>query len=46
MHIGEIEEDESTQMFQSQFSVTVVDPATGSPIGAITIGINVDDLLQ
>ena len=46
MHIGEIEEDESTQMFQSQFSVTVVDPDTGSPIGAVTIGINVGDLLQ
>ena len=46
IHIGEIEEDESTQMFQSQFSITVVDPATGSAIGAVTIGINVGDLLQ
>jgi hypothetical protein len=42
--IGEVEEDESTQMFQSQISYTVTNPATGEAIGAITIGINVDAL--
>lgn len=46
VHIGNIEEDESSQMFQSQFSVTVVDPDNGSPIGAVTVGINVEELLQ
>lgn len=42
--IGEVEEDESTQMFQSQISYTVTDPATGNAIGAITVGVNVDAL--
>ncbi|MCF5841165.1 hypothetical protein [Aeromonas veronii] len=42
--IGEVEEDESTQMFQSQISYTVTDPTTGNAIGAITVGINVDAL--
>jgi hypothetical protein len=39
-----VERDESTQMFQSQVSTTVVDPATGAPIGTITVGVNVDAL--
>jgi len=43
-HISEVEEDESTQMFQSQVSHAVIDPATGKVIGAITIGINVEEL--
>lgn len=41
--VDEVEEDESTQMFQSQMSATIVDE-NGNPIGAITIGINVDEL--
>jgi len=40
VHLGEIEQDESTQTFQSQVSITIVDPATGTPIGAITAGID------
>jgi len=43
-HISEVEEDESTQMFQSQVSHAIVDPATGKVIGAITIGVNVEEL--
>ena len=43
-HISDVEEDESTQMFQSQISHTITDPATGKAIGAITIGINVEEL--
>jgi hypothetical protein len=39
-----VEEDESTQALQSQASVTISDPETGQPIGAITIGINLDML--
>lgn len=37
------EKDESTQMLQSQASMTIVDE-TGKPIGAITIGVNLDQL--
>ena len=40
VHLGEIELDESTQTFQSQVSITVVDPLTGEPIGALTAGVD------
>ncbi|HEX2580685.1 MAG TPA: hypothetical protein VHL08_01760 [Dongiaceae bacterium] len=42
--IDKVEKDDSTQQLQSQVSMTVVDPADQSPIGAITIGVNVDML--
>ena len=42
--IDDVEFDQSSQTFQSQVSATVVDPATGKPIGAITVGINVEKL--
>lgn len=42
--VDEVEKDESTQQFQTQLSATIVDPATGAPIGAITVGLNVDGL--
>ena len=45
LFIDEVEMDESTQTFQSQVSMPVVDPATGEVIGAITVGVNVDALL-
>ncbi|EJB02415.1 hypothetical protein Rleg9DRAFT_7456 [Rhizobium leguminosarum bv. trifolii WSM597] len=41
--VDEIEKDESTQALQSQASVTISDDK-GSPIGAITVGVNVDAL--
>jgi hypothetical protein len=44
IHIGDIEMDESTQQFQAQVSVSVVDPASGTVIGAVTVGVNVDAL--
>ncbi|MEY8713273.1 PDC sensor domain-containing protein [Mangrovibacter phragmitis] len=44
INIGEVDEDESTQTYQSQLSLPVVDPDTGKAIGAITIGINVNAL--
>ena len=44
MFIDEVEFDDSTESFQSQMSVTVTDPASGEAIGAITIGINVEEL--
>ena len=37
------ERDESTQILQCQASMTVVDE-TGRPIGAITVGVNLDQL--
>lgn len=37
VHYSEIELDESRQRYQGQISVTLVDPATGEPIGAVTI---------
>lgn len=44
LDISELEEDESTQILQSQVSVPVVDPASGEVIGAATFGVNVDNL--
>jgi hypothetical protein len=41
--VDEVEQDESTQAFQSQISATISDEA-GNPIGAVTIGVNVDKL--
>jgi hypothetical protein len=43
LFIGKAEKDDSTQMLQSQASMTIVDEA-GKPIGAITVGINLDEL--
>jgi hypothetical protein len=43
--IGEVELDESTQTYQAQISVVIVDPATGAVIGTMTVGINVDALM-
>jgi len=42
--ISDVEQDESTQVFESQVSITVTDPATGTPIGSITAGIDVGKL--
>lgn len=44
LFVGRAEKDESTQMLQSQASLTVSDPQTGQPIGTITVGINLDAL--
>jgi hypothetical protein len=40
VHFSDIELDESSQRYQGQISVTLVDPATGEPIGAVTIGVD------
>jgi hypothetical protein len=42
--VDEVEKDESTQQLQSQVSFSIVDPATNTAIGAITFGINLDEL--
>lgn len=44
VHISEVEMDESTQSYQAQVSVPIVDPDTGKPIGAATFGVNVEML--
>jgi hypothetical protein len=44
LHLSEVEQDESTQTYQSQVSMPVVDPADGSVIGAVTVGVNVEML--
>lgn len=41
VHVSEVELDESSQTYQSQVSLPVIDPASGAPIGAITFGIDV-----
>jgi hypothetical protein len=40
VYIGEIEQDESTQAFQSQVSITIADPASGAAIGSLTVGVD------
>lgn len=40
--VDAVEFDESSQSYQGQISVTLTDPATGEPIGAMTIGLNAD----
>lgn len=44
IHVSELEEDDSTQLLQSQVSVPVVDPGSGEHIGAVTFGVNVEKL--
>ncbi len=44
VHLGSIEFDESSQSYQGQASVVIVDPDTGLPIGAITVGLNAESL--
>jgi hypothetical protein len=45
IHVGDVEFDESTQSYQGQVSIVVVDPDTGNPIGAITVGLNAEALM-
>ncbi|SDD93217.1 hypothetical protein [Rhodospira trueperi] len=42
--IDEVEFDDSAEAFLSQVSKTIVDPQTGEAIGAITVGVNVENL--
>ncbi|MEM6933669.1 MAG: hypothetical protein AAF526_08780 [Pseudomonadota bacterium] len=44
VHVSELEFDESTQKVQTQVSLTVIDPDTGAPIGAVTFGISLEAL--
>ncbi len=40
--IDGVEQDESTQQFQSQVSLSITDPRTGEVMGSITVGVDVD----
>lgn len=42
LHLSDVEEDASSQTFQSQVSMPITDPASGAVIGAITVGVNVE----
>ena len=44
--VDEVEQDSSTQKFQVQSSMTVIDPASGQPIGAVTVGLDAEGLTQ
>jgi hypothetical protein len=43
--IAAVELDESTQRYQGQISMTIVDPATGAAIGTLTVGIDAETLM-
>lgn len=45
VHISDIEFDASSETYQGQISITIVDPDTGAPIGAITVGVDAQHLL-
>jgi hypothetical protein len=45
VHFGEIEFDDSSQTYQAQISFTLVDPATGAPVGAMTVAVDGEALL-
>jgi hypothetical protein len=43
--VGDIEMDDSTGKMQGQVSMTITDPVTGAPIGAVTAAFVADSLL-
>lgn len=45
IHFSDVELDESTQRYQAQISLTITDPTTGQPIGAMTVGIDAESLM-
>ncbi|MDR7125561.1 hypothetical protein [Pseudotabrizicola sp. 4114] len=44
IHISDIEFDESAQIYQIQVSFSLADPADGTVIGAVTVGLNAEQL--
>ncbi|MDX5349510.1 MAG: hypothetical protein LPJ95_02235 [Paracoccaceae bacterium] len=42
LHVSDVDLDESTQTYQAQISFALTDPATGLPIGAVTVGLNAE----
>lgn len=44
-YFSEVELDESTQVYSGQISITLTDPASGEPIGTLTVGVNAESLM-
>ena len=42
VHVGDVELDESTQSYQGQVSISVMDPDSKEVIGAVTVGLNAE----
>jgi hypothetical protein len=42
--IDELEYDESSKTFNAQVNLAITDPASGKAIGAITLGVNIENL--
>ena len=45
-YVGGLEIDESTGTIQANVSLTVSDPKTGDPIGAVTLGVSLEKLIN
>ena len=43
-HFADVEFDESSQTYQGQISIPVVDPASNTVLGAMTVGVNAEAL--
>jgi len=46
LHTGKLKFDESAPAWKIQISLPVVDPDTGTPIGAVTIGLDPGALMD
>lgn len=44
IHVSDVEFDESSQIYQIQVSFSLTDPADGAVIGAVTVGLNAEQL--
>ena len=44
VHVSEVDFDESTQVYQLQVSFTLINPADGAVIGAVTVALNAEYL--
>ncbi|MGI1663586.1 hypothetical protein ACRDNQ_15205 [Palleronia sp. KMU-117] len=44
VHFGEVAFDESSQRYQAQVSIALVDPVTQTVVGAMTIGLDAESL--
>ncbi|MEM1064148.1 MAG: hypothetical protein AAGJ74_01490 [Pseudomonadota bacterium] len=44
VHFSEIEFDESSQSYQGQISLSIVDPASNEVVGAMTVGVDAEAL--
>ncbi|MFQ5968858.1 MAG: hypothetical protein ACE5MI_14835 [Acidimicrobiia bacterium] len=44
--VDEVDFDESTQTYQSQVNISIADPSSNTVIGAVTVGVNVDEIQE